>query len=210
MSQVSGDGARIVFVGDSVTDCGRRADPSGLGDGYVRRLAQRDELLHASIFNRGIGGNRTPDLLERWERDVLELEPTTVSLLVGINDVWRRYDRDDPTPIEDFRANYRALLTSLTDRNIEIVVMDPFLIPVFVEQSRWAEDLDPKISAIHALAEEFGAHLIPLHAMLNDIAISTGAHAIAADGVHPTSLGHDLIAAMWMRAMHRETLHTHQ
>ncbi|MEU4716502.1 hypothetical protein AB0F73_23010 [Micromonospora purpureochromogenes] len=48
----------ILFASDSVTDCGRREDPAGLGDGYVRRIA---ETLgsEAHWLNRGISGDRS-------------------------------------------------------------------------------------------------------------------------------------------------------
>jgi acyl-CoA thioesterase I len=87
----------VVFAGDSVTDCGRRTDPEGLGDGYVRDLWNDLGPQRPQIVNVGISGNRAVDLRERWATDVLAHEPDLVSVLIGINDTWRRYDEDDPT-----------------------------------------------------------------------------------------------------------------
>src|ERR1700754_764879 len=90
----------IVFTGDSITDCDRRTDPEGLGDGYVRLLAGSPELAGFDVRNRGISGNRVLDLQERWENDVVAEQPAILSVLVGINETWRRYDSGDPTTAE--------------------------------------------------------------------------------------------------------------
>jgi lysophospholipase L1-like esterase len=96
----------VVFAGDSVTDCGRRTDPEALGDGYVRDLWNDLRPQRPRIVNVGISGNRAVDLRERWATDVLAHEPDLVSVLIGINDTWRRYDEDDPTSTEEFEAAY--------------------------------------------------------------------------------------------------------
>src|SRR4051794_13362046 len=83
---------RLLFVGDSITDCGRREDKDELGSGYVRRvrdyLGATQPLRTPQIFNRGISGNKIPDLQSRWDRDVLELNADILSVYIGINDVW--------------------------------------------------------------------------------------------------------------------------
>ncbi len=82
---------RIVLIGDSITDSGRREDPEKLGFGYVRLI--HDELLvmnpdkKIEILNKGIGGDRITDLQARWEEDVINEQPDYVSISIGINDV---------------------------------------------------------------------------------------------------------------------------
>ena len=49
-----------LFIGDSVTDCGREVEPP-YGDGYVREIV-RSGLLTGEIINVGISGNRLIDL----------------------------------------------------------------------------------------------------------------------------------------------------
>ena len=190
----------VLFIGDSVTDCGRRDDPDrGLGNGYVRLV---DEAFvaggtPANIVNRGISGNRVRDLRARWEKDVVALKPTLLSVMIGVNDTWRRYDENDPTTVEAFEADYRSLLEGLPGRDaMALVLMEPFLLPVTAGKATWREDLDPKIAVVHALAEEFGAILVPTDEYLNDIDVPLT--EIAADGVHPTELGHQLIARLWL------------
>ena len=167
----------LVFSGDSVTDCGRRTDPDGLGDGYVRNLYDDLGPRRPRIVNAGISGNRAADLAARWSADVLAHEPSLVSILIGINDTWRRYDEDDPTTAESFEESYRAMLDPLT---CPVVVMEPFLLPVKDGQEAWREDLDPKLDVVRKLAVEYGAILVPADVELNRQAAAVGAATLAA------------------------------
>src|SRR4051812_26396774 len=93
---------KIVMIGDSITDCERKR-PVGegkndaLGKGYVSlvhaMLHARYPELALRVVNMGIGGNTTRDLKQRWETDVLDLKPDWISIMIGINDVWRQFDR---------------------------------------------------------------------------------------------------------------------
>ena len=186
----------VVFAGDSVTDCGRRTDPSGLGDGYVRDLSDDLGERRPKIVNVGISGNRAADLAARWSADVLAHDPSLVSILIGINDTWRRYDENDPTTAEDFEASYRSLLDPLS---CPVVLMEPFLLPVKDGQEEWREDLDPKLEVVRKLAVEYGAILVPTDVELTKHAASVGPEALAGDGVHPSAAGHRALADLWRR-----------
>jgi acyl-CoA thioesterase-1 len=183
----------IVFIGDSITDAGRRTDPDRqLGDGYVRLVAA--ELANRgddrSIVNTGISGDRAVDLRDR-------------SVYVGINDTWRRFDSDSPTSADEFAATYWTLLDDAQTRLApRFILMEPFVVPVTNEQKHWgADDLDAKRAVVASLADEFGAAFVPLQSILDAAAAQNGgAAAIAADGVHPTSLGSSLIAGAWLAA----------
>jgi acyl-CoA thioesterase I len=186
----------IVFIGDSVTDCGRRDDaPDYLGDGYVRRIAEK--LPARRIINVGIGGNRVVDLRDRWHIDVVEQKPDILSVYIGINDTWRRYDENDPTTAESFEADYRVCLAELGGAST-LILIEPFVLPVTEEQEHWHEDLDEKRAVVALLAAEFGAGFVPLQSLLAAAAEDHGAAALAQDGVHPTDLGHRLIADAWL------------
>jgi len=190
----------ILFIGDSVTDCGRRDDaPDFLGDGYVRRIAER--LPGRVILNRGISGNRVVDLRDRWEIDALEPKPEILSVYVGINDTWRRYDSNDPTSAAAFEEDYRAILAAAAESTpSKLVLVEPFVVPVTAEQQTWHEDLDEKRAVVGRLAAEYEAAFVPLQWLLSAAAEEHGAAAIAQDGVHPTELGHRLIADAWLEA----------
>jgi lysophospholipase L1-like esterase len=200
----------IVFIGDSITDAGRRDDPDRhLGHGYVRlvseALAARGDTR--PIVNTGVSGNRAADLRARWERDALAHDPELLSVYVGVNDTWRRYDSGDPTTAEAFEQSYHSLLRDAQDRLApRMILIEPFVLPVTAGQDRWgAEDLDAKRAVVAKLADEFGAAFIPLQSLLLDAAAQHGAGragnaALAEDGVHPTPLGSELIAGAWLAA----------
>ena len=184
----------VVFAGDSVTDCGRRTDPDGLGNGYVRELYDDLGERRPRIVNAGISGHRAVDLAGRWSADVLAHDPSVVSILIGINDTWRRYDEDDPTTAESFEMSYRAMLDPL---RCPVVLIEPFLLTVKDGQQDWREDLDPKLEVVRKLAVEYGAILVPADTALNRRAATVGAATLAHDGVHPTAAGHRAIADLW-------------
>jgi lysophospholipase L1-like esterase len=193
------DDLTVLFIGDSVTDCGRRDDEDGLGDGYVRLIEQAFAAggTPATVLNRGISGNRVRDLRSRWEKDALDLAPVLVSVMIGVNDTWRRYDDNDPTTPERFAEDYRAILSALPGRDeVALVLMEPFLLPVTPAKLTWRDDLEAKIAVVHELAAEFGAILVPTDSYLN--ALDEPFVEIAADGVHPTEYGHELIARLWL------------
>jgi lysophospholipase L1-like esterase len=195
---------RILFTGDSITDAGRvRENPDHLGFGYAAwtaaHLQARLAAPQLKIFNRGIGGNRMCDLLKRVEPDLLELKPTVVSILIGINDTWRRYDSKDATEAAAFERDYRALLEKIARHlKARVVLLEPFLLHVPEDRCAWREDLNPKIDAVRKLAVEFGAELLPLDGLFAQAATQAPAAYWAADGVHPTAAGHALIAETWL------------
>ncbi|HKJ85439.1 MAG TPA: SGNH/GDSL hydrolase family protein [Spirochaetia bacterium] len=197
----------IVFQGDSVTDAGRdRTSAAGLGGGYPALLASlllaEHPELELTIYNRGISGNRTRDLLSRWDDDCLALSPSVVSILIGINNVWRRYDSDDPTEAATFRKEYHELLDRTRAAGVrEIIMLEPFLLPVPEDRRAWREDLDPKITVCRELAAEFGARYVPLDGIFSAASTRVAPEYWAPDGVHPSVAGHGLIARSWMDAV---------
>jgi acyl-CoA thioesterase-1 len=190
---------RYLFIGDSVTDCDRLETPDGLGNGYVRFINNGlSDAQGVTVLNRGVSGNRVGDLRARWKEDCLDLQPSLVSILVGINDTWRRYDSGAPVELQDFERDYRSLLEPL--EGVDLVLVEPFLLPISDEQREWREDLEPKIETVRDLATEFGAILVRADLCLNAYAENLGVDALAPDGVHPTPRGHELLALEWQEA----------
>ncbi|MCE0484594.1 MAG: SGNH/GDSL hydrolase family protein [Methylacidiphilales bacterium] len=194
----------ILFTGDSITDCGRIREEAGhLGSGYPAFIAARLQAKLAApklrIFNRGISGDRSKDLLARVNPDLLALKPTVLSILIGINDVWRRYDSNDPTSLEAFEKNYRTLLEKVREAlDVRVILLEPFVLHVPKDRHAWREDLNPKIDAVRRLSLEFGTEYLPLDGLLAQAAAKAGPAFWAADGVHPTAAGHALIAQAWL------------
>ncbi len=207
MSGLLGNDSVVLFQGDSITDAGRdRNDPNSLGSGYALMAASLFHAMHphrsVRFVNRGISGNRVRDLLARWEQDCIALKPDWVSILIGINDMWRRYDSNDPTPVERFEREYRDLLRITRERTrARLILMEPFLIHVRREMEGWREDLDPKIQVVRRLAREFNALYIPLDGIFARVCAMREPAFWAADGVHPSPAGHALIARHWLQTV---------
>jgi len=200
------DGMTVLFQGDSITDCGRNDDSFGMGLGYVMRVASDFTVkfphLNVKFINRGIGGNRVCDLVARWDEDCIALKPDIVSILIGINDVWRRYDNNDSTTVENFKAQYHDILTrTKRETNAQIIICEPFVLPCPDDRIKWREDLDPKIQAVRELAREFGAIYIPLDGIFAAASTRQASEVWANDGVHPTPAGNALIADAWLKAV---------
>ena len=197
----------ILFIGDSVTDCGRNySDNGSLGSGYAFLAAaewgRKYPEKKTNFINRGISGNRIIDLGRRWEEDCLRLNPAWVSIYIGINDVWRRYDNHDETPVEQFYEGYRKLIERTNEHtDAQLILVEPFCLPVPEDRKTWREDLDPKIQAIRDLAREFQTRYVPLDGLFASASTQIDPAYWAGDGVHPTAAGHALIAKAWLETV---------
>ncbi|UKS30840.1 SGNH/GDSL hydrolase family protein [Paenibacillus sp. HWE-109] len=209
MSSWIQQGDVVLFQGDSITDAGRvRDNGQDLGKGYALMAAAQFSAKYpekqVQFLNRGISGNRVVDLEQRWNEDCLALKPNVVSIYIGINDTWRRYDRNDPTSTEAYEKGYRNLLEQTAETGAKLVLIEPFVLPVPEDRKLWREDLDPKITVVRELAREFGARLVCLDGLFAQA--STRAHGSfwAPDGVHPSPAGHALVAKAWLQTVGAE------
>ena len=197
---------RILFQGDSVTDAGRnREDLLDLGPGYPSVTAQRvrDAFpeLDFTFYNKGISGNRTDNLVARLQEDFLDLEPDLVTILIGVNDSWHRMDAPFIDTTEEMtEANYRAVLESLKERKIPIVILEPFALPT-EKTAVFRADLNNKIDVIRKLAREYAVAYIPLDGLAAANAVQNGALYLANDGIHPNQTGIE-----WLGNILAETL----
>lgn len=204
MEEMIKKNCRVLFQGDSITDAGRiYEDGSDLGRGYPVMIASLLNSFYpeknVEFINRGISGDTVKYLDARWQKDCIEIKPDLLSILIGINDCWRRYDTNDPMSVETFENTYRKILTDVKENtDAKLVIMEPFLLPVFKYQEEWREDLDPKIHAVRRLAREFDAIFIPLDGIFAQAVTLREPTFWSADGVHPTLSGHALIARSWL------------
>jgi len=127
---ITRDGAKGVFIGDSITDALRnREDSEDLGGGYVRavyeNLTHRASESRFNIINRGVGGNEVAHLESRWEQEVIAERPDWISVSVGINDALWKLGQN-----EDFSTRYRNILQRAREHNpeIRIVLCECFII----------------------------------------------------------------------------------
>lgn len=195
---------RIVFIGDSITDSGRKEDPEHLGNGYVRIIHDYLKVNYPTknleVVNRGISGNRVIDLANRWKEDVLALNPAIVSILVGINDVWRQVDSPEIEQVypAQFERIYANLLEQVkAETNAKIVLMEPTLIQEDIF-SLGNEKLIPYIEIVHSLAKKYQAVVVPTHDVFINYVKSNNGYKLTTDGVHMNSAGNLLIAKTWL------------
>jgi len=185
----------ILFQGDSITDCERnRQDPKSLGNGYAMFtaiwLSAMYPQYNLTFINRGISGDRTRDLVCRWERDCIALSPDWISILVGINNTM-------DTSAATFEEEYRTLLERASkELSAGIILCEPFLISP--NHNLWRDDLNPKIEVVRKLANEYNATLVPLDKIFEDSCSKQPPEYWAPDSVHPTPVGHALIAQSWI------------
>ena len=205
-------GETIVFAGDSITDCGRFQFPP-LGNGYVyifnNLLLAKYPELKVNVVNAGVSGNTVVDLKNRWEDDVLSLNPNWVSILIGINDVYRHLGGQPGLDPESFYRNYREILemTRKSLPNAKLILLAPFYISrVTVEDSfrRKVLDLLPTyIEKVEKLSREYNAIYVDLHAMFQKLLNHREPTVYAPEAVHPTFAGHTAIALAVMEALEK-------
>lgn len=198
----------LLFIGDSITDCGRREDPEELGHGYVRLLAEHYAAHEptATVINRGISGNKVADLEARFTADCLDHTPDMVTIYVGVNDAWHRFTRGEHISDDSFAQGYRNLLEQLaaTVPAAPVLLIVPFVADIDAQAARIHSDLDGKVAIIRRLAAEHGHRIVDLEQMLaTAYAAGHTPATLAEDGVHPTPAGHRLIADAWLDAAGR-------
>lgn len=206
MDSLLENGASMLFIGDSVTDCYRNYDDLyDLGRGYSKYIAQSLNTLYPdrkfTLINKGVNGDRTINLLRRYETDFLPYPSDLISILIGINDVWRRYDSNDPTPTNVFVDHYQELLERLKKDfpAAKILIIEPFLLHKDHSKDAWLEDFNPKLQSVHDLAADFADYFLPAHGVF-DILLKNGyaSERFSEDDVHPTELGHRILATCFL------------
>lgn len=202
----------IVFQGDSITDGGRQRTGSDfnhiMGQDYAYMLAGRLGLEFPEcdlvFINRGISGNRVPDLASRWQKDTIDLHPNLLSILVGINDTEAVGDRAETA--EEFEQNYDRLLAETTAAlpNTKIILGEPFLLPVGRHAANYQAELaevQKRQAAVARLAAKYHLPEVLYQNAFNRACQKAPAAHWSWDGVHPTYAGHALMADVWLKTV---------
>jgi lysophospholipase L1-like esterase len=205
------DNSRILFQGDSITDAGRDRnrpqpnDAGAMGNGYaylaMSRLLADHPLLGLEVLNRGISGNRVPDLAERWATDCLKLEPDVLSILIGINDLWHKMEGRYAGTVRDYETAYRDLLRATRQAlpRTTIVICEPFVLRCGAVNEAWFPEFEERRAVASRLAQEFQAPFVAFHALFKRALVGgCSPEYWAEDGVHPTPQGHQLMADAWL------------
>lgn len=219
----------VLFQGDSITDCNRvreipdnkiarffvnaylslkKATP--LGFGYPSLVAKELEGKYEFI-NRGISGDRISDVYSRIVKDVINLKPDYMSLLIGVNDVWRGFDSDFGTGKKRFEKIYVILLEEIREElpDTKIMLMEPFVLRGSATDNRegqpnryndFRKEVEEFATATESLAEKYDCKFIRLQKLLDEAAEKSSPSEILSDGVHPTAKGHGIIKNEWIKA----------
>ncbi|MDD5596333.1 MAG: SGNH/GDSL hydrolase family protein [Victivallaceae bacterium] len=201
---------KILFQGDSITDCGRSretAEPNtDLGAGYPALTAARLLADHPDkniqVYNRGISGNRVVDLYARWKIDALNLKPDVLSILIGVNDTWHTFSSDNGVEVERYGRIYHEILTWTQNvlPRIKVVLCEPFVLEFGAVSAEWLEEIEARRKIVRELAEEFNFKFVPIQSLLNAAVKKAPPKYWLWDGVHPSLAGHQLITDAWLKA----------
>jgi lysophospholipase L1-like esterase len=205
--------SRLLFIGDSVTDCGRTQPVGeglrgGLGNGYVSVVNAAMEAFvperNIRVINVGTSGHTIRDLAGRWERDVFVLKPDYVSVLIGINDVWRQFDSPHEKERHVYPDEYERTLRDLAARTTptvkRLILMTPFFIEPHATDAMRAR-MDQYGEIVKRVAEGSGAVFVDTQGAFNAVLAHRHSAAIAWDRVHPNATGHMILARAFLTAI---------
>ena len=192
---------RVLFQGDSITDAGRNRLARHSLAGYPRKTAELLEKMSPNkydFFNRGISGNRSKDLLARYKRHFVRIRPDVVTVMIGINDVWRKYDHHNETTPEQYEKNITKLFTDIKkDTGAKIIVLSPYL--TSGTKGEWnvmRGDVDTFIEVSKKVAESYADLFIQTDIPMNQANEMFSPELISTDGVHPQEKGQEILAEL--------------
>ena len=205
------DGQTVLFIWDSITDCGRRDVAAPLGNGYVQFFTQ---LVMAcfperkiNYINTGIGGNRITNLKDRWEEDAMVHKPDWLSIKIGINDL-HSYLGGVPSGVspELYAEVFDYLLQETRKRlNCQIILIDPFYISTDRSgqsfESKVLDILPKYIETVHKMSEKYNTKLVRTHDMYQRQLQYRDALTFCPEPVHPNLAGHLLIAVEVLKVL---------
>lgn len=205
-------GARLVCIGDSVTDC-ERARPVGeglfgaIGKGYVGYV---DALLMSAyperkirVTNVGSSGNTVRDLAARWQADVLDLKPDWLSVMIGINDVWRQFDlprQSNIVALDEYERTLDELCAQTRSQVQGLILMTPFFIESLVADAMRAR-MDEYGQVVKRVAARHNAIFVDTQAAFNAFLEHHHSAEVAWDRVHPNHIGHMILARAMLKAV---------
>lgn len=194
--------SRIVFIGDSITDVkfnSRFRFKFRVKNIYATQLKKkfRKYSKKINVDIKGIASNRTYHVYDRLTKDCINLKPDVVIMLIGVNDAWENYGPENYPPLlrpmePHIREIFRRLRAELPDAQILYIM--PFLIDAVEEKFPFHKILDEYRELLKAVALEHGATVIDMQEVFNDAQKTTAPKDLAVDGIHPTNLGHSIMA----------------
>ena len=222
---MSEDELKIVFLGDSITEAGVYDKEVGVeynGElvypdytGFITFLSQSTPK-NTKLVGKGISGDKVSDLLTRYKKDVIDLNPDIVFIYIGINDVWHKYDFGTGSDIDLYENGLRQIISEIQKIGSKVVLCTPTVIGEnygdftlanqYVEQYRDAKtmesmnnDLDAFSDVVRNLSSEYNTGLIDLRKIFMSYISENNpsnnpSGILTYDGVHLNDQGNKLIA----------------
>jgi lysophospholipase L1-like esterase len=198
---------KIVFIGDAITDCDRHTSSKPYGWGYVSMirnlLIARYPELDLTFVNNGVNANTVRDLAKRWDQDVIAEKPNWLSVMIGINDVWRHFAGNvhEAVPLDEFQSTLRSLLKRAKEATIaKLILMTPYVIEA--DRTKPMRQLmDVYGSTMIAMTSDFDALVVNTQAAFDAVLQHTKPRDWADDQIHPIAPGHGVLALAFLRAI---------
>ena len=196
------NGQTILFIGDSITDCGRRDSAFPYGDGYVRLFREialaRNPKLDFHVINTGIGGHKVDDLKARWHDDVMRHDFDVLSVKIGINDIHRQLgDPAGAFSVQQYADDYDGILSQAATKKSKLILIDPFYISTDRSGTFRTTVLDllaEYLKVVKSMAKKYNALHLQTHAMFQKLLSQYDPDAFCPEPVHPHHTGHLAIA----------------
>ena len=178
---------RVVFMGDSITDAWpRRAEVFFRGTGRV---------------GRGISGQTTPQMLVRFQQDVVALRPKVVVINAGTNDI---AGNTGPSTIDMITDNLRAMAQLAEAAGIKVVFAS--ITPAYDYPWRPGLNPAPRVAAVNqwmkGYCEGHGCVYADYHSAMSDEK-GEMKEGISTDGIHPNEAGYAIMEPIALAAIRR-------
>jgi len=176
---------RIVFIGNSITEAWENFIPSLFSD--------------RSYINRGICGQTTPQILTRFQSDVIDLQPSILIILAGTNDI---AGNAGPITIKEIGDNIKSMVEQAISNGIQVILSS--VLPVY--DYPWSPGLNPaeKIITLNEILKNY-AHqkkIFYLDYFSSMVDQRNGLKdAYSNDGVHPNEEGYKLMTKLVKKAI---------
>lgn len=207
----------LVMAGDSITESAAAHRPPAspplagpaepLGYGYVTMvhslLTATAPELGVRVVNAGRGGDTTPTLAARWQKDVMGLRPDWVSLMIGINDSdpWRQpVTKHNLVSLDVYRATLDEIVARTVPAVRGMVLMTPFYL-MTDRAHPYRASADQYAAAAREVATARGAIPVDTQAAFDKLLAVMPPEALSHDRVHPNQAGHMVIARALAKAV---------
>ncbi|MGH9200107.1 MAG: SGNH/GDSL hydrolase family protein [Vicinamibacterales bacterium] len=179
--------ARIVFMGDSITDLWQQPHFGGFFQGkpYV---------------DRGISAQTTPQMLVRFRPDVIDLKPKAVLILAGTNDI---AGNTGPMTNEEIQANLVSMSELARANGILVILASVLPVSAYhVQEPAPPQTTRRPMARIRALNDWIKAYAASNgHLYLDYFSAMTDASGLlredlSADDLHPNAKGYAIMGPL--------------